>query len=117
MHLSDELASAGECPCACTCPVRVTHSDLVQTRILLESWAIARIDPKTVSSRRWTRSWSRWKTSTGRFVTSWSLLTFHHQVMRCGGNELLVGLLASVRQPSFESMLPLVGRARCGERC
>ena len=38
------------------------------------------------------------------------LLTFHHQVMRCGGNELLVGLLASVRQPSFESMLSLVGR-------
>ena len=37
-------------------------------------------------------------------------MTFHHQVMRCGGNELLVGLLASVRQPSFESMLSLVGR-------
>ena len=28
--------------------------------------------------------------------------------MRCGGNELLVGLLASL--PSFESMLSLVGR-------
>ena len=38
------------------------------------------------------------------------LLTFHHQLMRCAGNELLVGLLASVRQPSFESMLSLVGR-------
>ena len=83
----------------------------MQTRILLESWAIARIDPKTVSFAEMDEVLEQMEDfdlSIRDFLEL--LLTFHHQVMRCGGNELLVGLLASVRQPSFESMLSLVGR-------
>ncbi|MBF1661681.1 MAG: FCD domain-containing protein, partial [Rothia mucilaginosa] len=85
--------------------------DLVQTRILLESWAIARIDPKTASFVEMDEVLEQMEDfdlSIRDFLEL--LLTFHHQVMRCAGNELLVGLLASVRQPSFESMLSLVGR-------
>ena len=90
---------------------RYPTRDLVQTRILLESWAIARIDPKTVSFAEMDEVLEQMEDfdlSIRDFLEL--LLTFHHQVMRCGGNELLVGLLASVRQPSFESMLSLVGR-------
>ena len=90
---------------------RYPTRDLVQTRILLESWAIARIDPKTASFVEMDEVLEQMEDfdlSIRDFLEL--LLTFHHQVMRCGGNELLVGLLASVRQPSFESMLSLVGR-------
>ena len=112
VHLSDEPAAAASAALrlhmSSSCyPTR----DLVQTRILLESWAIARIDPKTVSFAEMDEVLEQMEDfdlSIRDFLEL--LLTFHHQVMRCGGNELLVGLLASVRQPSFESMLSLVGR-------
>ena len=90
---------------------RYPTRDLVQTRILLESWAIARIDPKTASFAEMDDVLAQMEDfdlSIRDFLEL--LLSFHHQVMRCAGNELLVGLLASVRQPSFESMLSLVGR-------
>ena len=49
VHLSDEPAAAAS---AALVPAHVQFAlpdrDLVQTRILLESWKIARIDPKTV---------------------------------------------------------------------
>ena len=112
VHLSDEPASAASAALRLhMSSSRYPTRDLVQTRILLESWAIARIDPKTASSVEMDEVLEQMEDfdlSIRDFLEL--LLTFHHQVMRCGGNELLVGLLASVRQPSFESMLSLVGR-------
>ena len=73
VHLSDEPASAASAALRLhMSSSRYPTRDLVQTRILLESWAIARIDPKTVSFVEMDESWSRWKISTCRFVTSWS---------------------------------------------
>lgn len=112
VHLSDEPASAASAALRLhMSSSRYPTRDLVQTRILLESWAIARIDPKTTSFAEMDEVLAQMEDfdlSIRDFLEL--LLTFHHQVMRCGGNELLVGLLASVRQPSFESMLSLVGR-------
>ena len=112
VHLSDEPAAAASAALRLhMSSSRYPTRDLVQTRILLESWAIARIDPKTVSFAEMDEVLAQMEDfdlSIRDFLEL--LLTFHHQVMRCGGNELLVGLLASVRQPSFESMLSLVGR-------
>ncbi len=112
VHLSDEPASAASAALRLhMSSSRYPTRDLVQTRILLESWAIARIDPKTASFAELDEILAQMEDfdlSIRDFLEL--LLTFHHQVMRCAGNELLVGLLASVRQPSFESMLSLVGR-------
>ncbi|OFM22439.1 FadR/GntR family transcriptional regulator [Rothia sp. HMSC069D01] len=112
VHLSDEPAAAASAALRLhMSSSRYPTRDLVQTRILLESWAIARIDPKTASFAEMDEVLEQMEDfdlSICDFLEL--LLTFHHQVMRCGGNELLVGLLASVRQPSFESMLSLVGR-------
>ena len=112
VHLSDEPASAASAALRLhMSSSRYPTRDLVQTRILLESWAIARIDPKTTSFAEMDDVLAQMEDfdlSIRDFLEL--LLTFHHQVMRCAGNELLVGLLASVRQPSFESMLSLVGR-------
>ena len=112
VHLSDEPASAASGALRLhMSSSRYPTRDLVQTRILLESWAIARIDPKTASFAEMDEVLAQMEDfdlSIRDFLEL--LLTFHHQVMRCAGNELLVGLLASVRQPSFESMLSLVGR-------
>ena len=112
VHLSDEPAAAASAALRLhMSSSRYPTRDLVQTRILLESWAIARIDPKTVSFAEMDEVLEQMEDfdlSIRDFLEL--LLTFHHQVMRCAGNELLVGLLASVRQPSFESMLSLVGR-------
>ena len=112
VHLSDEPAAAASAALRLhMSSSRYPTRDLVQTRILLESWAIARIDPKTASFVEMDEVLEQMEDfdlSIRDFLEL--LLTFHHQVMRCGGNELLVGLLASVRQPSFESMLSLVGR-------
>lgn len=112
VHLSDEPAAAASAALRLhMSSSRYPTRNLVQTRILLESWAIARIDPKTVSFAEMDEVLEQMEDfdlSIRDFLEL--LLTFHHQVMRCGGNELLVGLLASVRQPSFESMLSLVGR-------
>ena len=112
VHLSDEPASAASAALRLhMSSSRYPTRDLVQTRILLESWAIARIDPKTASFVEMDEVLEQMEDfdlSIRDFLEL--LLTFHHQVMRCAGNELLVGLLASVRQPSFESMLSLVGR-------
>ena len=112
VHLSDEPASAASAALRLhMSSSRYPTRDLVQTRILLESWAIARIDPKTTSFAEMDEVLEQMEDfdlSIRDFLEL--LLTFHHQVMRCAGNELLVGLLASVRQPSFESMLSLVGR-------
>lgn len=112
VHLSDEPAAAASAALRLhMSSSRYPTRDLVQTRILLESWAIARIDSKTASFAEMDEVLEQMEDfdlSIRDFLEL--LLTFHHQVMRCGGNELLVGLLASVRQPSFESMLSLVGR-------
>ena len=112
VHLSDEPAAAASAALRLhMSSSRYPTRDLVQTRILLESWAIARIDPKTTSFAEMDEVLAQMEDfdlSIRDFLEL--LLTFHHQVMRCAGNELLVGLLASVRQPSFESMLSLVGR-------
>ena len=112
VHLSDEPASAASAALRLhMSSSRYPTRDLVQTRILLESWAIARIDPKTASFAEMDEVLEQMEDfdlSIRDFLEL--LLTFHHQVMRCAGNELLMGLLASVRQPSFESMLSLVGR-------
>ncbi len=112
VHLSDEPASAASAALRLhMSSSRYPTRDLVQTRILLESWAIARIDPKTASFAEMDEVLAQMEDfdlSIRDFLEL--LLAFHHQVMRCAGNELLVGLLASVRQPSFESMLSLVGR-------
>ena len=112
VHLSDEPAAAASAALRLhMSSSRYPTRDLVQTRILLESWAIARIDPKTASFAEMDEVLTQMEDfdlSIRDFLEL--LLTFHHQVMRCAGNELLVGLLASVRQPSFESMLSLVGR-------
>lgn len=112
VHLSDEPAAAASAALRLhMSSSRYPTRDLVQTRILLESWAIARIDPKTASFAEMDEVLEQMEDfdlSIRDFLEL--LLTFHHQVMRCTGNELLVGLLASVRQPSFESMLSLVGR-------
>lgn len=112
VHLSDEPASAASAALRLhMSSSRYPTRDLVQTRILLESWAIARIDPKTASFAEMDEvleQMENFDLSIRDFLEL--LLTFHHQVMRCAGNELLMGLLASVRQPSFESMLSLVGR-------
>lgn len=112
VHLSDEPASAASAALRLhMSSSRYPTRDLVQTRILLESWAIARIDPMTTSFAEMDEVLAQMEDfdlSIRDFLEL--LLTFHHQVMRCAGNELLVGLLASVRQPSFESMLSLVGR-------
>jgi len=112
VHLSDEPAAAASAALRLhMSSSRYPTRDLVQTRILLESWAIARIDPKTTSFAEMDEVLEQMEDfdlSIRDFLEL--LLTFHHQVMRCAGNELLVGLLASVRQPSFESMLSLVGR-------
>ena len=112
VHLSDEPASAASAALRLhMSSSRYPTRDLVQTRILLERWAIARIDPKTASFAELDEVLAQMEDfdlSIRDFLEL--LLTFHHQVMRCAGNELLVGLLASVRQPSFESMLSLVGR-------
>ena len=112
VHLSDEPASAASAALRLhMSSSRYPTRDLVQTRILLESWAIARIDPKTASFVEMDEVLEQME-DFDLLIRDFLelLLTFHHQVMRCGGNELLVGLLASVRQPSFESMLSLVGR-------
>ena len=90
---------------------RYPTRDLVQTRILLESWAIARIDPQTTSFAEMDDVLEQMEDidlSIHDFLEL--LLNFHSQIMRCAGNELLVGLLASVHQSSYESMLSLVGR-------
>lgn len=112
VHLSDEPAAAASAALRLhMSSSRYPTRDLVQTRILLESWAIARIDPKTASFAEMDDILAQMEDfdlSIRDFLEL--LLTFHHQLMRCAGNELLVGLLASVRQPSFESMLSLVGR-------
>ena len=112
VHLSDEPAAAASAALRLhMSSSRYPTRDLVQTRILLESWAIARIDPKTASFAEMDEVLEQMEDfdlSIRDFLEL--LLTFHHQVMRCAGNELLVGLLTSVRQPSFESMLSLVGR-------
>lgn len=112
VHLSDEPAAAASAALRLhMSSSRYPTRDLVQTRILLESWAIARIDPKTASFAEMDEVLAQMEDfdlSIRDFLEL--LLSFHHQVMRCAGNELLVGLLASVRQPSFESMLSLVGR-------
>lgn len=112
VHLSDEPAAAASAALRLhMSSSRYPTRDLVQTRILLESWAIARIDPKTASFAEMDEVLAQMEDfdlSIRDFLEL--LLTFHHQVMRCAGNELLVGLLASVRQPSFESMLSLVSR-------
>ena len=112
VHLSDEPAAAASAALRLhMSSSRYPTRDLVQTRILLESWASARIDPKTASFAEMDDVLAQMEDfdlSIRDFLEL--LLSFHHQVMRCAGNELLVGLLASVRQPSFESMLSLVGR-------
>ena len=112
VHLSDEPAAAASAALRLhMSSSRYPTRDLVQTRILLESWAIARIDSKTASFAEMDEVLAQMEDfdlSIRDFLEL--LLSFHHQVMRCAGNELLVGLLASVRQPSFESMLSLVGR-------
>ena len=112
VHLSDEPAAAASAALRLhMSSSRYPTRDLVQTRILLESWAIARIDSKTASFAEMDDVLAQMEDfdlSIRDFLEL--LLSFHHQVMRCAGNELLVGLLASVRQPSFESMLSLVGR-------
>lgn len=112
VHLSDEPAATASAALRLhMSSSRYPTRDLVQTRILLESWAIARIDPKTASFAEMDDVLAQMEDfdlSIRDFLEL--LLTFHHQLMRCAGNELLVGLLASVRQPSFESMLSLVGR-------
>ena len=112
VHLSDEPAAAASAALRLhMSSSRYPTRDLVQTRILLESWAIARIDPKTASFAEMDDVLAQMEDfdlSIRDFLEL--LLSFHHQVMRCAGNELLVGLLASVRQPCFESMLSLVGR-------
>lgn len=112
VHLSDEPAAAASAALRLhMSSSRYPTRDLVQTRILLESWAIARIDPKTASFAEMDDVLAQMEDfdlSIRDFLEL--LLSFHHQVMRCAGNELLVGLLASVRQPSFESMFSLVGR-------
>ena len=112
VHLSDEPAAAASAALRLhMSSSRYPTRDLVQTRILLESWAIARIDPKTASFAEMDEVLEQMEDfdlSIRDFLEL--LLTFHHQVMRCAGNELLVGLLASVHQPSFEPMLSLVGR-------
>lgn len=112
VHLSDEPAAAASAALRLhMSSSRYPTRDLVQTRILLESWAIARIDPKTASFAEMDDVLAQMEDfdlSIRDFLEL--LLTFHHQLMRCAGNELLVGLLVSVRQPSFESMLSLVGR-------
>ena len=112
VHRSDEPAAAASAALRLhMSSSRYPTRDLVQTRILLESWAIARIDPKTASFAEMDEVLEQMEDfdlSIRDFLEL--LLMFHHQVMRCAGNELLVGLLASVRQPSFESMLSLVGR-------
>lgn len=112
VHLSDEPAATASAALRLhMSSSRYPTRDLVQTRILLESWAIARIDPKTASFAEMDEVLAQMEDfdlSIRDFLEL--LLTFHHQLMRCAGNELLVGLLASVRQPSFESMLSLVGR-------
>lgn len=112
VHLSDEPAAAASAALRLhMSSSRYPTRDLVQTRILLESWAIARIDPKTVSFAEMDDVLAQMEDfdlSIRDFLEL--LLSFHHHVMRCAGNDLLVGLLASVRQPSFESMLSLVGR-------
>lgn len=112
VHLSDEPAAAASAALRLhMSSSRYPTRDLVQTRILLESWAIARINPKTASFAEMDDVLAQMEDfdlSIRDFLEL--LLSFHHQVMRCAGNELLVGLLASVRQPSFESMLSLVGR-------
>lgn len=112
VHLSDEPAAAASAALRLhMSSSRYPTRDLVQTRILLESWAIARIDPKTASFAEMDDVLAQMEDfdlSIRDFLEL--LLSFHHQVMRCAGNELLVGLLESVRQPSFESMLSLVGR-------
>ena len=112
VHLSDEPAAAASAALRLhMSSSRYPTRDLVQTRILLESWAIARIDSKTASFAEMDEVLAQMEDfdlSIRDFLEL--LLSFHYQVMRCAGNELLVGLLASVRQPSFESMLSLVGR-------
>ena len=112
VHLSDEPAAAASAALRLhMSSSRYPTRDLVQTRILLESWAIARIDSKTASFAEMDDVLAQMEDfdlSIRDFLEL--LLSFHHHVMRCAGNELLVGLLASVRQPSFESMLSLVGR-------
>ena len=112
VHLSDEPAAAASAALRLhMSSSRYPTRDLVQTRILLESWAIARIDSKTASFAEMDEVLAQMEDfdlSIRDFLEL--LLSFHHHVMRCAGNELLVGLLASVRQPSFESMLSLVGR-------
>lgn len=71
VHLSDEPAAAASAALRLhMSSSRYPTRDLVQTRILLESWAIARIDPKTTSFAEMDESWSRWKISTCRFVIS-----------------------------------------------
>ena len=97
VHLSDEPAAAASAALRLhMSSSRYPTRDLVQTRILLESWAIARIDPKTASFAEMDEVLEQMEDfdlSIRDFLEL--LLTFHHQVMR---------------QPSFESMLSLVGR-------
>ena len=85
--------------------------DMLQTRILLESWAVSNIDPDKVSFDEVDEALETLQDDTlsiGEFLDQ--LLTFHHRLVRLAGNELVVGLLVAIRQSSFDSLLSLMGR-------
>lgn len=90
---------------------RYPTRDMLQTRILLESWAVSNIDPDKVSFDEVDEALETLQDDTlsiGEFLDQ--LLTFHHRLVRLAGNELVVGLLVAIRQSSFDSLLSLMGR-------
>jgi len=90
---------------------RYPTRDMLQTRILLESWAVSNIDPDKVSFDEVDEALETLQDDTlsiGEFLDQ--LVPSHPRLVRLAGNELVVGLLVAIRQSSFDSLLSLMGR-------
>lgn len=88
-------------------PVR----DMVQTRLVVEGWALQHADPQHPAMEELTSlqdQMSRENISLKEFHDL--EVSFHIALVKIGGNELLTGLMTALREPLFEYMMSLVGR-------
>ncbi|MDO5751156.1 MAG: FCD domain-containing protein [Rothia sp. (in: high G+C Gram-positive bacteria)] len=110
-HLHEEPAVAAAAPLSLHMAASLNPTrDIVQSRILLESWAISQIDPEEADFSELDEALDDMYDTQGISEFLDAMLTVHHRLTRLGGNELISGLLAAIRQPTREALFEVVGR-------
>ena len=110
-HLHEEPAVAAAAPLSLHMAASLNPTrDIVQARILLESWAISQIDPDEADFSELDEALDDMYDTQGISEFLDAMLTVHHRLTRLGGNELISGLLAAIRQPTREALFEVVGR-------